>query len=266
MTIIQAIILGIVQGLTEFLPISSSAHLVLLPKLFGWPQLLDSTTLQVNFDIALHFGSLIAVVGYFWNDLNKMALSVTGKRQNSSERRLLVFLLIATLPAAIFGIVFKDFFEQLFDKPLLVAFFLIGTGLIIVLAESAARPHKSLKEMTFSESLAVGFGQALAIIPGISRSGSTISIGIWSGLKRQEAARFSFLLSVPVILGATIVSLSDFKFEYLGVTLVGFISSLIMSYLAIKYLISYLKRGNLRIFALYCFLAGGFYVIFSTIR
>jgi undecaprenyl-diphosphatase len=228
---------------------------------------LGKTSLEVSFDVALHFGSLIAVVFYFRDDLKKLTLSLSSKHPDYAYRRVLVFLLIATLPAGILGFIFKDFFVGLFAKPLGVAFQLLITGLILFLADSSSRPHKSINEMTTLDSLIIGFAQAIAIVPGISRSGATISAGMWSGLKREEAARFSFLLSIPAIFGATLFSLNDLTLSHMaGVVIIGFLTSLIVSYLAIKYLISYLKRGNLRIFAYYCWAVGGFFIVYLFIK
>ncbi|MGZ7135820.1 MAG: undecaprenyl-diphosphate phosphatase, partial [Methanobacterium sp.] len=217
MDIIQAIIIGIVQGLTEFLPVSSSAHLVFAPQIMHVQS-------SLAFDTILHVGSLVAVVIYFWNDIIHMIKSFVSSlidiprgrfREGIREdqfKRLAWLVIIGTIPAGLAGVLFKDFFESLFNNIPAVGFFLIITGFLLWGSERVSRRIKektSLKEMSIKNSLIIGIFQALAIAPGISRSGATISAGLFLGLERELAARYSFLLSIIAILGAALVQAKD---------------------------------------------------------
>lgn len=258
MTIGQSIILGIVQGLTEFLPISSSAHLVLAPKLLGWQNLLHQNPIQISFDVVLHLGSLLALLVYFRKDI----LSLITERSEQNNK-LLLFLVIGTIPAVIAGVLFNGFFEELFGSTSKTAFLLIITGLIIFTAESLAKLKRGINIINTKDSLIIGLAQALAIAPGISRSGATISAGLMLGFKREDAAHFSFLLAIPAVLGAFIFSLNDaglanmLNVAFLG----GLVSSFAFSYIAIKFLLGYLQRRSLKIFAAYCVIAGVAFLI-----
>jgi len=208
--IVEAIVVGIVQGLTEFLPVSSSGHLVVVPNLLGW----DEPSLA--FDLVLHLGTLLAVVVYFWDDLWRLAASVfargrqgeNGGGEIAEGRRMLGYLIVGTIPAGLAGLAFDDFFEDLFDKPLWVCLFWAVTALILVVAEAFHR-RAAAKTFTWSLALAVGMAQAVALAPGISRSGATIALAIAVGVSRTEAARFSFLLAVPAIVGAALATMLD---------------------------------------------------------
>jgi undecaprenyl-diphosphatase len=224
--VLQAIVLGLVQGLTEFLPVSSSGHLVVVPYLLGWP------APPLSFDVALHFGTLIAVVAYFWADLwylasRSVGVGVVDEAESGRARRTLGLLALGSVPAAIAGYFGQEFFAEIFKQPRLVAVFLVCTGGILWGAETVRRrraralapealerdPALDLgrgEETTgWVDTLAIGSAQALAIFPGISRSGATIAAGMVRGMSRGGAARFSFLLSVPIIFGATLVSVRD---------------------------------------------------------
>jgi undecaprenyl-diphosphatase len=257
---LRALILGIVQGITEFLPISSSAHLVLTPWLLRWENP------GLAFDAMLHLGTLLAVVAYFWRDLWELLSSgVASVRERSladdPSRRLAWLIVIGTLPAVVLGLTLEDFFEALFGAPLWVGVLLLGTGLLLASSERLSRRKMDLSELGGWDAVFVGLGQALAIAPGISRSGATISAGLWRGLGREAAARFSFLLSVPVVFGAGLFSLkelleSPWVIDSPLTLLVGFLSAAISGFLSIKFLLSYLRTRSLYPFAIYCWAAG----------
>jgi len=221
MDIIQAIIMGAVQGLTEFLPISSSAHLVLVPEIIG-------TQSSLAFDTLLHVGTLVAVIGYFWKDILAMIKAFISSiidifggnfKEGIKEdpfKRLTWLVVVGTIPAGLMGVLFKSEFESLFSSIAAVSFFLIITGIILWSAEWISDRNrekeikgKEIKEVSFTNSLVIGLFQGFAIAPGISRSGSTIAAGLFSGLERKLAARYSFLLSIPAILGAALVQAKD---------------------------------------------------------
>ena len=256
MTTFQAFILGLVQGLTEFLPVSSSGHLVLVPWWLGW----DNPSLA--FDTLLHWGTLLAVVIFFWRDWREMLMAVVRKVQGKpaeGKDHLLLAILIGTIPAAVLGFLLQDFFESLFGQPATVAVFMIITGLLLVFAERWTKTHqqgRTMENLSYLDALFVGIGQALAIAPGISRSGSTIAAGLTRGLDRPTAARFSFLLGTPIIFGAGLLKLKDLVdmgAGDMGMTplIVGFLTAFISGILAIRYLLRYLQNHTLYIFAYY---------------
>jgi undecaprenyl-diphosphatase len=246
MDIFQSIILGIVQGLGEFLPISSTAHLILAPYFFGWPDP------GLSFDVALHVGTLIAVVSFFWRDwinIFKLAFKNESKRPNAQAseagypKNILWLLIIASVPGAIFGFLFDDYAESAFRNPLLIAFTLSAVGLVLYLVDKYATHKKDIQHVSVKDAIIIGLSQALAIIPGVSRSGATMTAGLSLGLSREQAARFSFLLSTPIIFGAAI-----FKMPHLlkaGITLptlIGIVVAAISGYLAIKYMLRFIQK------------------------
>jgi undecaprenyl-diphosphatase len=275
-TIIQAIILGIVQGLTEFLPVSSSAHLVLVPQLINVNYANPSQA--VAFDTLLHLGTLLAVIAYFWKDIIHIITGFvssildifrgkfrTGLREDPSKR-LVWLLVIGTIPAALTGILLNKQFEALFNNYAAVGFFLLITGVLLWAAERVKTGHKEIKEVNFKNALSIGIFQAFAIAPGISRSGSTISAGLFSGLERELAARYSFLLAIPAIAGAALVQVKDIGngLEANTAALVaGFLAALIVGFLAIKLLLKLIKERTLMIFAYYCWIVGAATLIIS---
>jgi len=282
MNLIQAIILGVVQGVTEFAPVSSSAHLVLVPWALGWPNP------GVAFDAILHWGTLTAVLVYFWRDWLRIikgfvrSLTVRGPwstraggRLADSNSRLAWWIIIGTMPAMVLGFAFKDFFESLFNSPASVGALLLVTALILVLGEQAGRRVRDrvrdLDRMNLVDTLLVGLAQAAAIAPGISRSGATISTGLARGLKRDDAARFSFLLGAPIILGAGLLPLLDLiqtggLSQELPALLVGFLAAALAGYFCIKFLLSYLRHGNLYVFAAYCAVIGAAALLLGAVR
>jgi len=253
---IEAILLGIIQGITEFLPISSSAHLIIVPWFFQWHGAVNT----LSFDIALHAGTLLALLIYFrhdWFELIKTAFS---------GNHILWYLVIATIPAGLAGIILHDWVEA-HRNPLLIVFTLSFVSLLMIISERGymETSRTGLREMTLSRALIIGIAQALALFPGVSRSGITIVAGLMSGMKRHEAARFSFLLGTPVIAGASLLEAG--KLMHTGINdpmifLTGTLISAVTGYLAIRYLLKFLQRHTLRLFAYYRFLVA-FVIILS---
>jgi undecaprenyl-diphosphatase len=261
MSVFQAIVLGIVQGATEFIPVSSSGHLVLVPWLLGWepPGLV--------FDTVVHWGTLLAVLAFFWRDWSTLirAWLVGAVRRDWSQpsARMLWLIAAGTLPAAAIGFALEGFFESLFGKPGWVSFFLLVTALILVVSERLGSRSRKLGELGLGDALAIGLGQAAAIAPGISRSGSTIAVGLIRGLRRADAARFSFLLATPIIVGAGLFKLLDLASApdpntTLATIVAGFVSAAVCGYACIGALLRYLQRHSLYVFAAYCALVGCF--------
>lgn len=255
---LQAVILGLVQGLTEFLPVSSSGHLVLVPWALGWdePGLL--------FDTVLHWGTLLAVVVYFWADLWSLARawvgSIARRKVDTPQAWLAWLIVIATVPAAIIGFLLNDFFESLFSAPAAVGGLLLVTGGILAAAEIFYPKIPKVDTLRLGDALVVGLAQAAAIAPGLSRSGLTITAGVFRGLGREAAARFSFLLSVPIILGAGLTQVVDAIADPGATTwfplALGFTAAAISGYLAIHFLLGFVRRRRFWPFAAYCWIVG----------
>lgn len=255
MEILKAIILGIIQGLTEFLPVSSSGHLIL------GGHFLKFHKPDISFEIILHLGSLLAVLIYFRKDIQMLLNSLFKFKdkspKNVNNRKILFYLLIATFVTGIIGYAFSDLFEKMFTTPLVACVMLIVTGIILFISDIFRNTRLDASQTGIGRSLLIGLGQSFAIVPGISRSGSTIAIGIFTGLKREQAARFSFLLSIPAILGATLLKIdaiinleSQFIIKYILGTIFAFISG----YLVIAWLIKLVKKQKLKYFSYYCWL------------
>ncbi|MFA4829294.1 MAG: undecaprenyl-diphosphate phosphatase [Thermodesulfovibrionales bacterium] len=240
----EAIILGIVQGFTEFLPVSSTAHLILFPWFFGWKGAVDSLT----FDVALHAGTLLALIGCFWKDWLGIFFH---------NRRLLFFLVVATIPAGLAGIFFKHAIEGSLRSPLIIVITLILFGIVMLLSERMKK-DRTVKDVKLSDAIVIGISQAVALIPGVSRSGITISAGLFRGLEREESARFSFLLSTPAVFGAVLLEgrkllLSPDNYA-LSLFLAGLIASAISGLIAIRFLLYFFRRHPLNIFVYYRFM------------
>lgn len=246
MSILQAIILGLVQGLGEFLPISSSAHLVLVPWLLGWQES------GLAFDVALHMGTLLAVTIYFWRDLFTLAYEGLTKGTRTTMGRIGWGIVVGSIPAAIFGLLVKDLVETTFRNPLQIAILLAVMGAILYIVDRRGAKRRSIEDVRISDMIWMGVGQALAIIPGFSRSGTTITAGLILGLNRETAARLSFLLGWPAIFGAGILALKDLNFAEVTASFwVGVGVSALSGYAVIAFLMDYLKRGTYLIFAWY---------------
>lgn len=246
MTVFHAVILGLVQGLSEFLPISSSAHLVLVPWLLGWPES------GLAFDIALHVGTLVAVTIYFWRDLLSLAIEGLTKGTRTTMGRVGWGIVVGTIPAAIAGLLLEEQVETTFRHPLQIALLLTVMGALLYWADRRGSKRRSLDEVGILDVFLVGIGQAMAIIPGFSRSGTTMTAGLLLGLERDTAARLSFLLGWPAILGAGVLALKDLTLASITPPFViGVVVSCVSGYAVIAFLMEYLKRGSYLVFAAY---------------
>ncbi|WP_299024499.1 undecaprenyl-diphosphatase UppP [uncultured Thermanaerothrix sp.] len=264
MTITQAFVLGIIQGITEFLPISSSAHLVIVPYLLGWHFPADQV---FPFDVLVQIGTLVAVILYFWADLwHILTIWVKDMLARTPfahfESRLGWLLLLSTLPGGIGGILLKDAVESAFLRPDVTAFFLFGTALFLFTAERYGRRNRTLADLNWKDALWIGVAQVLALFPGISRSGATIAGGMTRHLERPAAGRYAFLMAIPIMLAAGGASLWDLRHvnnleEFLPVMAVGFSTAAVVGYLSIHWLLRFISRHTLLIFAFYCIFAGG---------
>ncbi len=258
--ILQALVLGIVQGLTELLPISSSAHLNLIPWIFNWD-------IPESFDVALHFGTLLAIALFFfkdWIELIKGGYNQVVKKKKSFEGKMFWYIVIATIPGGIIGFILDHFVgDSLGNMPLLIAIALIVMGIILYVVDKKAPNKTKYEDMNFKQTFLIGLSQALAFIPGVSRSGITMTTGRLMGVDRASTAKYSFMLSAPIVLGATLYKLKDFVF---GIPfLVGVLSSFIVGLLVIKFLLQYLQKGSFKGFAIYRVVVGilviGLYII-----
>ena len=243
MEIYQAIILGIVQGLTELLPISSSAHLNLIPTIFNW-------NVPESFDVALHFGTLLAIGIFFFKDW--IELIVGGfkkvlKKEDSTQGRMFWYIVAATIPGGIIGFILDKYAEDFLTKPLIIAIALIVMGIVLYFVDKNSKSETEYENMTFKQTFLIGLSQALAFIPGVSRSGITMTTGRLMGVKRESTAKYSFMLSAPIVLAATVFKLGDF-IEYFTVAsttgiiafILGVLVSFIVGIIVIKFLLNYL--------------------------
>lgn len=259
MEIYQAIILGVVQGLTELLPISSSAHLNLIPTIFNW-------SVPESFDVALHFGTLLAIGIFFFKDwlgLIDGGFKKVFKKEDSTEGRMFWYIVAATIPGGIIGFILDKYAEDFLTKPLIIAIALIVMGIILYLVDKNAKSETDYENMTFKQTFLIGLSQALAFIPGVSRSGITMTTGRAMGVKRESTAKYSFMLSAPIVLAATVFKLGDF-IDYFAVAsttgiiafVLGVLVSFIVGIIVIKFLLNYLKKGSFKIFAVYRVVVG----------
>jgi undecaprenyl-diphosphatase len=275
MTTLEAIILGILQGLTEFLPVSSSGHLVLLQQLLGLKEA------ELFFDVCVHLGTLAAVIAVFHREIKNIVLALlrllttAGKKdralseiESDPELKMALLIVIGSIPTALLGLVFSGIADRLFSSVLIVGLMLILTGLLLWLTRwpiKGSRPP-GIDRLNPKNAFLIGIVQGLAIIPGISRSGSTISIGLLLGIEREMAARYSFLLSIPAIVGAGLLSLKDSFYEIdvsIKIPLVGAVTAAIVGYASLRALLQVVKKGGLHMFAPYCWLVGLLALIFG---
>lgn len=271
--LIQAIILGFIQGATEFIPISSSGHLVIAPWLFGWekPSLL--------FDTMLHWGTLLAILVVFWRDFLAMIRawfqSIARRSLADPDARIAWFIIVGTLPAVVAGLLFEDQLEAIFLNPRAVGFFLLVTAALLFFSEQMTQRHtlsgRTLDQMTWRDAIVIGVAQAFALFPGVSRSGSTIAAGLTMGVRRDQSARFSFLLGTPAFLGAGLLQVVKVMGEdasgltsALAPIVVGFIVSTVTGILAIRFLLNYLRNRTLYVFAAYCLVLGLLVIVLTT--
>lgn len=272
MTYFQSIILGIIQGASEFLPISSSGHLVLAPTLFGWE--IQSREAFI-FDVLVQVATLAAVIIYYWKDLIGILTSwvnnlLAGQPFHSHKSRLGWYLILSTIPAGIAALLFKDTLEASFSNPKFAAIFLLITSALLLVGELAGNRSRNLTSITWLDSFLIGVFQVLALLPGISRSGSTISGGLLRNFDRKTSARYSFLMAVPVMTSAGLLAgydliRSPILLANLPVYLAGFLSAAIVGYLAIRWLIAFLSQRSLYVFAVYCALVGLSFLAFLNL-
>ena len=255
--IIHALVLGIIQGLTEFLPVSSSAHLNLFPWVFGWDKISES------FDVALHLGTLLALILFFWKDwikLIKGGYEQTVKRKKSLEGRIFWYLVLATIPAAILSLVLdkiagKIIGDNLDVEMLIIAITLIVMGIVLYIVDIKAKSKIKYEKITLKQAILIGISQAIAAaFPGVSRSGITMTVGRGLGLDRESAAKFSFMLAAPITAGAVIFDLGEFTFGLPFI--IGVLASFLVGALIIKFLLNYLKKGSFKAFAIYRVIIG----------
>jgi undecaprenyl-diphosphatase len=270
MPIWQAVVLGTIQGLTEFLPVSSSAHLAVVPYLFGWRDQ------GIEFDIALHFGTLLAILGYFFRDWLQIigqafGLSRAGDRSIAGNPMLLWLLVAATIPAGVIGLLFEKQAEAAGNNLYMIGTFSIVMALLMLWAEKTGRQTRDLDKVDMADALSIGAAQALAVMPGVSRSGITISAGMFRNLDRYAAARFSFLLSTPVIGGAALKNFYDIykhgmAIEQGSAFAVGIVVSAVVGALTIRYFMDFLRTRSLGFFVTYRVLFGIMVIALAVFR
>ncbi len=261
--VLQAIVVGIVQGLTEFLPVSSSAHLILVPRVLGWQ---NEFILSAAFDATLHLGTLVALIAYFWRDLWRYFgaflrllrdRSIAGDERGDTDKKVSLLLALSVIPGALIGVLLESFVDTFFREQLLVVCALLVVGAaILFIAERAARHTHEMEELTPMQALGIGLAQAFALFPGISRSGITISAGLFLGLKREAAARFSFLMATPIVAGAGLWKLRELvgggAGTFDGAALIaGLVAAAISGLIAIWVLLAYLRRASTDVFGIY---------------
>ncbi|MBA4336947.1 undecaprenyl-diphosphatase UppP [bacterium] len=272
MNIFEALFLGILQGITEFLPISSSGHLVIGESLLG----LEVESLK-SFDVVVHLGTFAAIIIYFWKDvvgLFKGLFSYIGLMKKSSSNKeyqsLIAYIIIGTLPAIIIGLSMGDAIDFVFRNTFYVGLWMIIVGEVFLLSEWALKKFKNEEGLNWKKALFIGMAQAVALIPGVSRSGSTIAAGLFQGITREKAARFSFLLALPAILGAGLltgikeVKSGEFNVEFAPL-IVGFVSAAVAGFASVYFLMKFLKNHSLNVFAYYLFAMGAVSVIISLL-
>ena len=265
MSVLQALVLGIVQGLTELLPISSSAHLILIPWIFNWE-------MPESFDVALHLGTLLAITLFFFKDWIQLFIggyNQVVKKKKSTEGKIFWYIVIVTIPTGILSLVLDKLSEYICDKfqigTILIAIALIVLGIVLYIVDKKASSTTKLKDITFKQSFLIGLSQAIAAaFPGTSRSGITMTVARALKVDRESAAKYSFLLSTPIILAAVLVSITDFEFSI--AFFAGVIASFLVGILVIKFLLNYLKKGSFKVFAIYRVIVGLIIFIITFIK
>ena len=251
MTIIQSVILGVVQGLTEFLPVSSSAHLNIFPWVLNWSEI------PASFDVALHFGTLMAVIIFFFKDwlkLIKGGWNKLFKKEDSSDGKIFWYLVLATIPSALLFFILDKVFGDMLKNELITAVSLIIMGLILYFVDKKAKTEYDMEKLTFKQAMLIGLSQVIAFIPGMSRSGTTMTIGRALRVDRETTAKFSFLLSTPLIFAATVYKLKNFSFT--SPFIIGVIISFIVGILVVRYFMAYIRKGSYKVFAIYRIIFG----------
>lgn len=273
-----AIVLGIVQGLTEFLPISSSGHLVIFQELFGMNDLEESHLL---FDTLLHFGTLLSIFLVYNKDMYYLIKEFFGILTDISKgevnihaspyRKMIMLLITATIPTVIIGLLFKDMFDLMFKSIRVVGFTLLFTGFLLSISNKLISGSKDEADAKYSNAFIIGLFQGMAIMPGISRSGSTIVAGLLNGFKKEFAVKFSFLISIPAILGAAVLQIPDLLRQGIDSTIIfpyiaGTLAAAITGFIAIKFLINLLNKGKFYLFSYYCWGVGVFIILYSLFK
>ena len=264
---LEIIILGIIQGIAEFLPISSSAHLIIFRDLFGIANTMDSN-LALSFDIALHFGTLLAIIIYFFKDFLNMIIKGLTKGPKDKEGKLFYYIIAATIPAAIVGVLFEDIIEDAIRTNfILIAIALIFMGIFIYIVDKKYKETKTTKTMNLIDALIIGCSQAFALIPGFSRSGTTIAAARIRNISKEDAAKFSFYLSAPVVMGAVVLHLLKNGFRLilanLSIFIVGVLVSFVSGLICISFLLKYLKKNDFKLFMIYRIILGIIVIIWS---
>ncbi len=271
MDMLRAIVLGIVQGLTEFLPVSSSGHLILVPRLFNWEDQ------GLSFDVGLHLGTLLALLLYFWRDwwaMITVGLADLGRHQlafsrHRGESRLIWLIALGSVPAVVVGLFFNSWIEDHVRQPWLVALTLAGVGTIMLLADRFGRRTRQIEGIGLADAVLIGLAQACALIPGVSRSGATISVGLYRGFSRDAAARFAFLLGTPAFVGAAVFKANDLAGEssaQLTQLAVGFAFSAVVGFAVIHFLLRYLRTRSLLPFVIYRYGVAAVTLVIAAIR
>ena len=261
MVFLHVIILGVIQGIAEFLPISSSAHLIIARDVFGIGTALGSN-IELTFDLALHFGTLLAIIIFFFNELWPILINGLTKGTKTKEGKLFWYLILATIPAGVVGVLFEDIFDSFFRKQIwLIAIALIVMGIIIYVVDRKSKSNKDMKNMHWYDALIIGCAQVFALVPGFSRSGTTITASRALGLNREDSAKFSFYLSVPVVAGATLFNLIKDNTiaiisENLAIFGLGILISFVVGMFCISFLLKYIKKHDFKIFMVYRILLG----------
>jgi len=268
---LHVIILGIIQGIAEFLPISSSAHLIIFRDLFGIGVSIPENV-TMAFDIALHLGTLLAIVVFFFKDFLNMIIKGFTKGPKDKEGKLMWMVVVATIPAAIAGILFEDIIENLIrSNYIIIALALIVMGVLIYLADKKFNQGKEVKDMTYKDAIIIGCSQVLALIPGFSRSGTTIATARTRKINREESAKFSFYLSAPVVLGAVVLTLLKSETisiisANLSIFVIGILVSFMVGILCISFLLKYLRKNDFKLFMWYRVLLGIIVILMTLFR
>lgn len=274
MNIFQAIILGIIQGITEFLPISSSGHLVIAPFFLNWQLPAKETFI---FNVLVQIGTLVAVIFYFRKDLVLIIVDffkqlLAGTPFATHEARMGWLLIVATIPAGLAGLFFADVVEEAFSSPLIAGLALLVTAVLMILAETISQKIGDERDITFLTALLMGVMQILAMFPGVSRSGSTISGGMMRHLRREAAGKFSFLMSIPIMLAAGVLSTYQMVTEvpdlgaFLPIMAIGFLTAMVVGYIAIRWLLKFLVSNSLIYFSVYCILLGSITILVWSVK
>lgn len=253
MKFLQSIVLGLVQGLTEFLPVSSSGHLIVFKKLFG----IDQEQFGLTFDIALHFATLIAVFVVFWPDI----LAILKK----PVQKLTGLLIVATIPAVLVGLFLDDYIESISQSGGFLGIAFLVTAALLFFSQRAGKRVKSIEMMSYADAAVIGITQGVAVMPGISRSGSTTSAGLFMGLEKESSLRFAFLMSIPVILGSAVLGVKDILSEPAaiewGPVIAGMVAAGVSGYFAIRFMLNFFKKRSLNVFAVYVAVLGIFILV-----